>query len=152
LKDSYKKIVTLSEDDVRPFLDEKKVLMSYLYSQALAHGIEHSENHGDYRLLGALVNVFESREFKLFVSGWICERLGLKSRMGPVGAVFTRSGNPPNTRMSFKVSLEEFAGAKFKAKVPIKPASSKIKKKTPKRIDMLDSWARLPGSFGHGKR
>ncbi|PTV64419.1 hypothetical protein [Pseudomonas putida] len=152
MKDSYKKIATLSEDDVRPFLDEKKVLMSYLFSQALAHGIEHSEKHGDYRVLGALVNVFEGRDFKLFVSAWICERLGLKSKMGPEGAIFSRTPNPPNARMSFKVSLAEFAGAKFKAKVPVKPASPKSGKKTPKRIDMLDSWARLPGSFGHGKR
>jgi len=126
--------------------------MSFLYSQALAHGIEHSEKHGDYTLLGALVNVFEGRDFKLFVSAWICERLGLKSKMGPAGAIFARSGNPPNTHMSFKVSLEEFAGAKFKAKVPVKPAAPKSPKKPPKRIDMLDSWARLPGSFGHGKR
>jgi len=151
LKDSHNQIVALSRSTVRPFLDEKKVLMSYLYSQALAHGIEHSETHGEYSLLGALVNVFEGREFKLFVSGWICERLGLKSKMGQTGVVFAKSGIPPNTRMSFKVSVEEFAGAKFKIKVPVKPAAAK-EKKAPKRVDMLDSWARLPGSFGHGKR
>ena len=151
MKDSYNQIVALSRSTVRPLLDEKKVLMSYLYSQALAHGIEHSETHGEYSLLGALVNVFEGREFKLFVSGWICERLGLKSKMGQTGVVFAKSGIPPNTRMSFKVSVEEFAGAKFKIKVPVKPAAAK-EKKAPKRVDMLDSWARLPGSFGHGKR
>lgn len=151
MKDSYKQIVALSKGTVRTLLDEKKVLMSYLYSQALTHCIEHSEKHGDYTLLGALVNVFESRDFKLFVSAWICERLGLTSKMGPVGAVFARSGKPPNTHMSFKVSVEEFAGAKFKAKVPVKPVATK-EKKAPKRVDMLDSWARLPGSFGHGKR
>lgn len=151
MKDSYKQIVALSKSTVRPLLDEKKVLMSYLYSQALAHGIEHSETHGEYSLLGALVNVFEGREFKLFVSAWICERLGLKSKMGLTGVVFEKSGIPPNTRMSFKVSVAEFAGAKFKIKVPVKPAAAKAKK-APKRVDMLDSWARLPGSFGHGKR
>ena len=151
MKDSYKQIVALSKGTVRPLLDEKKVLMSVLYSQALTYCIEHSENHGEYSLLGALVNVFDARDFKLFVSAWICERLGLKSKMGPVGAVFARSGNPPNTHMSFKVSLEEFAGAKFKAKVPAKTVATK-ERKTPKRVDMLDSWARLPGSFGHGRR
>ncbi len=150
MKDSYKQIAALSKGTVRTLLDEKKVLMSYLYSQALTYCIEHSEKHGDYTLLGALVNVFEGRDFKLFVSAWICERLGLTSKMGPVGTVFARSGKPPNTHMSFKVSVEEFAGAKFKAKVPVKPVATK--KKAPKRVDMLDSWARLPGSFGHGKR
>ena len=87
MKDSYKQIVALSKGTVRPLLDEKKVLMSYLYSQALTHCIEHSEKHGDYTLFCALVNVFDSRDFKLFVSAWICERLGLKSKMGPEGAV-----------------------------------------------------------------
>lgn len=151
MKDSYKQIVALSKGTVRTLLDEKKVLMSYLYSQAVTYCIEHSEKHGDYSLLGALVNVFESRDFKLFVSAWICERLGLKSKMGQVGAVFSRSGKTPNTNMSFKVSVDEFAGAKFKVKGSVKPSETKEKKVT-KRVDMLDSWARLPGSFGHGKR
>lgn len=151
MKDSYKQIVTLSKGTIRTLLDEKKVLMSDLYSQALTHCIEHSEKHGDYSLFGALVNVFDGRDFKLFVSAWICERLGLTSKMGPVGAVFARSGKPPNTHMNFKVSVEDFARAKFRAKVPVKPVATK-EKKAPKRVDMLDSWARLPGSFGHGKR
>lgn len=151
MKDSYKLVASLNKNPLRPLLDEKKVILSYLYSQAVAHAVEHCEKHGDYSLLGALVNVFEGRDFKLFVSAWLCERLGLKSRMGPDGAVFARNGNPANHDMSFKVSLEAFAGNKFKIQVPVKPAGAK-EKKTPKKVDMLDSWARLPGSFEHGKR
>ncbi|RMV74550.1 hypothetical protein ALP05_01401 [Pseudomonas caricapapayae] len=151
MKDSYKLIASLNKDQLRPFLDEKKIVMSYVYSQAVAYCVEHSEMHGDYSQLGALVNVFEGRDFKLFVSAWLCERLGLKSKMAPHGAVFSRNGNPPNSDMSFKMSVEAFAGSKFKIQVPVKPAGAK-EKKTPKRVDMLDSWARLPGSFEHGKR
>lgn len=151
MKDSYKQILALNKGTVRTLLDEKKVLMSSLYSQALAYCIGHSEVHGDYSLLGALVNVFDGRDFKLFVSAWISERLGLTSKMGPVGTVFTRNGKSPNRHMSFKVSVDEFAGAKFKTKMPVKPAAAK-EKKAPKCVDILDSWRRLPGSFGHGKR
>ncbi|KPY97906.1 hypothetical protein ALO85_101881 [Pseudomonas syringae pv. aptata] len=154
MKDSYKLIASLNKDQLRPFLDEKKIILSYGYSQAVAYCVEHSEKYGDYSQLGALVNVFEGRDFRLFVSAWLCERLGLKSKMAPHGAVFARNGNAPNSDMSFKVSVEAFAGSKFKIQVPVKPVKPAVakEKKTPKRVDMLDSWARLPGSFGHGKR
>jgi hypothetical protein len=46
--------------------------------------------------------------------------------------------------------MEEFAGAKFKVEVPAKPVA-KRERNTPMRVDLLDSWAHLPGSFEHGK-
>lgn len=157
MKESYKLLVSLNKNQLRPLLDEKKILLSCLYSESLAHCVDHSTKHGDYSLLGALVNVFETRDYKLFVSGWVCERLGLKSKMGPHGVVFARSGNPANERMSWKVSLEEFAARKFKIALPVKKPTADAKpaekgRKGPKKIDMLDSWARLPGSYGSGRR
>ncbi|WP_323165535.1 hypothetical protein [Pseudomonas bubulae] len=157
MKESYKLLVALNKNELRPLLDEKKVLVSTLYSQAITHCVAHSIAHREYSLLGVLVNVFETRDYRLFVSGWLCERLGLLSKMGPNGAVFARSGNPPNERMSWKVSLEEFAARKFKIALPVKKLVHDTKpvekgRKSPKKIDMLDSWARLPGSYGSGKR
>lgn len=156
MKESYKLLVSLNKNELRPLLDEKKILLSTLYSQAITHCVNHSITHREYSLLGALVNVFETRDDRLFVSGWLCERLGLLSKMGPNGAVFARNDNPPNERMSWKVSLEEFAARKFKIALPAKkPTPDKTVekgRKGPKKIDMLDSWARLPGSYGSGKR
>lgn len=157
MKESYKLVVSVNSSALRTLIDPKKLLMSSLYSEALAYCIEHSSKHFEYSQLGALVNVFENRDYKLFVSSWICERLGLKSMMESGGVKFLKWGNPINEKMSFKVSLAEFAASKFKVKTPAivsqKDAlhASKMKK-TPKRIDMLDSWARLPGSYGSGKR
>lgn len=156
MKESYKLLVSLNKNELRPLLDEKKILLSSLYSEAIAHCIDHATKHRDYTLFVALVEVFNTRDYKLFVSGWVCERLGLLSKMGPNGAVFARSENQPNERMSWKVSLEEFAARKFKIALPAKkPNPDKTADKArrgPKKIDMLDSWARLPGSYGSGKR
>lgn len=156
MKESYKLLVSLNKNELRPLLDEKKVLVSALYSQAISHCVAHSIAHREYSLLGVLVNVFETRDYRLFVSGWLCEPLGLLSKMGPNGAVFARNDNPPNERMSWKVSLEQFAASKFKITLPVKkPSPDKPKEKVRKglkKIDMLDSWARLPGSYGSGKR
>lgn len=151
MKDSYELITDLNRSRLRALLDEKKVLMSVLYSDALIYSIEHFIKHGNSTVLSPMVDVFTNRDYKLFVAAWICERLGFKSKMGEKGAVFTRSGTAPNERMSFKVSLEEFAGNKFILKIPVKPVVA-VKKKSPKRVDMLDTWARLPGSYGSGKR
>jgi len=151
MKDSYELITDLNRSRLRALLDEKKVLMSVLYSDALIYSIEHFIKHGNSTVLSPMVDVFTNRDYKLFVAAWICERLGFKSKMGEKGAVFTRSSTAPNERMSFKVSLEDFAGNKFKLKIPVKPVIA-AKKKSPKRVDMLDTWARLPGSYGSGKR
>ena len=151
MKESYKLLVSLNKNELRPLLDEKKILLSSLYSEAIAHCIDHATKHRDYTLFVALVEVFNTRDYKLFVSGWVCERLGLLSKMGPNGAVFARSENQPKERMSWKVSLEEFAARKFKIALPVKKPVEKVRK-GPKKIDMLDSWARLPGSYGSGKR
>ncbi|WP_369991430.1 hypothetical protein [Pseudomonas xanthosomatis] len=157
MKESYKLLVSLNKQRLRPLLDEKKLLLSSLYSESLAYCVDHSIKHGDYSPLGVLVNVFETRDYKLFVSGWVCERLSLKSKMGANGAVFARSGNAANERMSWKVSLEEFSACRFKLALPVKKLTAYAKpaekgRKGPKKIDMLDSWARLPGSYGSGKR
>ncbi len=156
MKESYKLLVSLNKNELRPLLDEKKILLSSLYSEAIAHCIDHATKHRDYTLFVALVEVFNTRDYKLFVSGWVCERLGLLSKMGPNGAVFARSENQPNERMSWKVSLEEFATRKFKialpAKKPTPDKTADMARRGPKKIDMLDSWARLPGSYGSGKR
>jgi len=156
MKESYKLLVSLNKNELRPLLDEKKILLSRLYSEGIVHCIDHATKHRDYTLFVALVEVFETRDYKLFVSGWVCERLGLLSKMGPNGAVFACSENQPNERMSWKVSLEEFAARKFKIALPAKkPTPDKTADKArrgPKKIDMLDSWARLPGSYGSGKR
>lgn len=155
MKESYKLVASINRNALRPLIDEKKLLMSTLYGEALAYCIAHSSQHFDYSQLGPVVNVFENRDYKLFVSSWICERLGLKSKMENGDVKFVKSGHPINEKMSFKVSLTEFAVNKFKARAPEKvvpkPLTSKVKK-SPKRVDMLDSWARLPGSYGSGKR
>lgn len=157
MKESYKLVTSINKSGLRALIDEKKLLISSLYSEALAYCVEHSSKHFDYSQLGPVVNVFENRDYKLFVSSWICERLGMKSSMENGGVKFTKSGNPINEKMSFKVSLAEFTANKFKVKPPLKARPNNVQlpskvKKTPKRIDMLDSWARLPGSYGSGKR
>ena len=53
--------------------------------------------------------------------------------------------------------LEEFSARKFKIALPVNKLAHDTKpvekgRKSPKKIDMLDSWARLTGSYGSGKR
>ena len=62
MKESYKLLVTLNKNELRPLLDEKKILLSSLYSQAIAHCIDHATKHRDYTLFVALVEVFDTRD------------------------------------------------------------------------------------------
>lgn len=46
MKESYKLVAELNRSRLRALIDEKKVLMSVLYSDALTYSVEHSIKHG----------------------------------------------------------------------------------------------------------
>jgi hypothetical protein len=64
---------------------------------------------------------------------------------------FKSTVQPAKPDLRFKKGVSEFF--KRGLKRPSQDTSTAEKKKPlPKRVDMLDSWARLPGSYGAGKR
>jgi hypothetical protein len=65
---------------------------------------------------------------------------------------------PPNLQVQFQMFLKAkparqatIKHAKQATQITAKITTKKSNKKA-KRVDMLDSWARLPGSFGAGNR
>lgn len=150
-KSCYGKCAAIKRSELRPLLDERKLLASDLFYQALQYVISHSEKHREYSRLGVLVDLFDVRDNQLFIAYWLSERLGLKCSMDKGQVRFKATGQPAKPDLRFKEGVSEFF--KRGLKRPAQDASAAEKKKPlPKRVDMLDSWARLPGSYGAGKR
>lgn len=157
MKESYKLVESLNKNRLKPLIDSKKLLFSPLYSEALSFAIEQFLTHKNLTCLETLINVFEDRQYKLFAAHWVEERLGLKCSAKAESYRLSRTDALPNDKLSLKVSLELFAKNGFKSKESPKPSMSKPSagkagRKGAKRVDMLDSWARLPGCYGTGKR
>ncbi|EQC1013224.1 hypothetical protein IPC1486_21660 [Pseudomonas aeruginosa] len=150
-KSCYGKCAAIKRSELRPLLDEKKLLASDLFYQALQYVILHSEKHRDYSRLGVLVDLFDVRDNQLFIAYWLSERLGLKCSMDKGRVRFKATGQPAKPDLRFKEGVSEFFKQGLKRAGKDTPNAEK-KKPLPKRVDMLDSWARLPGSYGAGKR
>lgn len=150
-KSCYGKCAAIKRSELRPLLDEKKLLSSDLFYQALQHVISHSEKHRDYSRLGVLVDLFDVRDNQLFIAYWLSERLGLKCSMDRGHVRFKATGQPAKPDLRFKEGLSDYLKQGLKRPAKDTPNAGK-KKPLPRRVDMLDSWARLPGSYGTGKR
>jgi len=150
-KSCYGKCAAIKRSELRPLLDERKLLSSDLFYQALQYVISHSEKHCEYSRLGALVDLFDVRDNQLFIAYWLSERLGLKCLMDKGQVRFKATGQPARPDLRFKEGVSEFFKRGLKRSSQDTSTAEK-KKPLPKRVDMLDSWARLPGSYGAGKR
>lgn len=150
-KSCYGKCAAIKHSELRPLLDEKRLLASDLFYQALQYVISHSEKHRDYSRLGVLVDLFDVRDNQLFIAYWISERLGLKCSMDNGNVRFKSTGQPSKPDLRFKEGVSDYLKKGLKRPAKDTPNAEK-KKPLPKRVDMLDSWARLPGSYGAGKR
>ncbi|HGM4965292.1 TPA: hypothetical protein ACKP0L_003616 [Pseudomonas putida] len=154
MKESFMQLKALNSSRVKDLIDNKKMLYSYIFGEALNYTIQHYEVHKDSSLMLVLINLFTDRNCKLLVVDYLGERLGVKCSVKDDVMKISKSDRVANPKASLKVRLEQFTANGFKVDLPkkINTTAKKEKKSLPKRIDMLDSWARLPGSYGAGKR
>lgn len=177
-KQCYTKICSMKNNWMMEFVDERKVIASGLLAHAVRFLVRHCETHREQSKISSLVSVFKERENRLFLSYWLCERLGLKCFMDGDAVRFKMSGTPPNPEIGFKDEVRKFLKNGLQSKKvsktsgrsapetklaeiqPAKKRSSRTRadkassamQEESKKIDMLDSWYRLPGSYGTGKR
>lgn len=150
-KKCYSQCVSIKRNGLRGLIDQRKLLASDLLYQAATYAVSHFEQHRDSTQLGVLVEMFDERDYQLFLAYWLGERLGLKCSMDNEIVRFKPSGHPANRDLRLKEGVSEFLKHGLKRRQLDVPKPEK-KKTRPKKIDMLDSWARFPGSYGAGKK
>lgn len=141
------------------FIDFRKLAFSSVMRDLTIPAALHAIQHGDSGYIDKILDIFKNTGYALQMASWFSYRTGLdiQERLGQRS--YRRSGMPPNPQ----VQLHDFLNAKPARQTNVaKPANqasrttttitTKKPKKAAKRVDMLDSWARLPGSFGAGKR
>ena len=117
----------------------------------------HFTKHGDWTILDKLLKIFQETEYSPVLLKWISSRTGLSAKFEKDRLVFEKSSSEPNPQIRLSDVLSTTLAPVAAAK---KPAAKKALKTTAKpkskrklvKIDMLDSHARLPGSFEGGKR
>ncbi|EIK73755.1 hypothetical protein PseBG33_4777 [Pseudomonas synxantha BG33R] len=107
-KKCYSQCVSIKRNALRALLDQRRLLSSDLLYQAVNYAVSHCELHRDSTLLGTLVEVFDERDYQLFLAYWFSERLGMKCSMDKGSVRFNPSGQPATRDLQFKAGVAEF--------------------------------------------
>lgn len=144
MRDSYDLVVRIGDRRVRPFLNLHKLVQSPLFREALTFATDHYTACGDSRFIVELVGLYHRNAPKRLLTSHIRMHAGLlyaiEDDQVKLSKVIEQNVAPP--------------AAPKRAKRPAVVAVVTVKKrrKSPKRVDVMAPWIRLPGSYDHGKR
>lgn len=139
MKETYDLVMTLGGERVRPFVDVVKLVQAPLFREAMDHAIEHHAKHGDSRLIAELFSRFNRSGTRRLLVGYIRTHAGLD--------VSTEDGHVKLVKVH---DLGEAVPPPKRAKKPAPEVVVTVKKKrkSPKRVDMMAPWIRMPGNYG----
>ncbi len=148
---SYEKCLAIAKLRIAPLLNERKLLASEMFALAVIHASRHHDKHRDHSGILMLSELFDDRASRLFVVNWFCKRCGLRCEAEGDRMRLQKSEEEPMSELQFREDVSDFLRSQ-RNRPPLSSEGKKTKKAAPKRVDMLDSSARLPGSYGAGKR
>jgi hypothetical protein len=147
LLDARKFLALITDPRIRAVIDLKKTAMSGQYRKAIDVGADHALKHGDFNLLNKLLALMDGTPHAGEFVAYLRPKLN-----------FVITPTKPRTLKKATPKLVAQV-AKEAADIPVTPRKIAVpevpKKKTvrlDKKIDLMDTHLRLPGSFGSGKR
>ncbi len=159
--DAKRVLSVLSEPRVRALIDRKKLRFSSIFEGIAKMSVEHAIRYGDRTFIARTLKLVDSTRYHLPILKWFCARGSLNYKVQAGKLIFSRSDTAPDESADLNDFLLGEKGTQRQASTSMKAGDSKVtrmkqkkKKKDPweKRIDALDSRARLPGSYETGKR
>lgn len=142
MKESFKLVLQLADERIRPYLSERWI-QSPIFQEALAYTVAHFKQHGDSRLMAQLFEIYSRPAARRLLTEYFRIHAGLHAKLEEGMVKFTKAGEAE--RVAFPVRPTPKNTPKVEAVV-------KKKRRSPKRVDVMAPWIRLPGSYDHGKR
>lgn len=142
---------------IKPFLNGNKFVTSALFSDVLESAVEHAIACGDRSFVDKALSLAYGTSHYQDAVEWVSERAGLIASTKNGQLAFEKITSPNDSLVCFV----EYVASKRAHGVKQSPQISSAgdhrappspKKKKPKRVDMLDSWARLDGCYEAGKK
>lgn len=141
---------------VRPFLSIEKVVKSESFLQLIRYCDEHFSRHRDTARFEKLLNMLDGTKYRDVLADYLKRRHGVQvsrdhGRLKVSVPKDTSSSVKPRGSLDFEKHLALKPTQRPKTQPLKQPGSASVRAKAD-YIDALDHPARLPGSFGHGKR
>lgn len=158
MNEAQELIRTLSNPKISEFIDRRKLAKSQAIVEMVEFSARHAIEHGDRGHLERVLNIFRGTEFFAVLRKWFCSRIGLEEIDEHGVPVLRKSSSEPDKSVQFHDVIRDASiavrkprksNARTTSKTSVTPSS---KKKKLKKVDMLDSRARFPGSFEAGRK
>lgn len=156
--DGYGKLINIfANDGLNGFINVQKLIGSVEFSHMAEFAAVHSINHGDHSYIAKLLKPLTGTQYFYSAVGWFCKRAAIEYRDVAGVPTFSKSLSAPDSAIKILDFMKTKpprlkANPKTAAPLPATVVTVRKPKKRLKKVDVLDSWARLPGSFGAGKK
>lgn len=158
-KEVRRTLGALSRQEVVPLIDKNKLVKSSTFAEVAQMAVDHSLALGDNGPVNLLLELVRNTKFESLLVTWLCQGAGLKVVDRKGKKYLVKSAEAVKSKISFAKffpSAAEANDAAYRAReLKRKLSNPKLRVEVISHkdgVDMLDSKARLPGSFGSGKR
>jgi hypothetical protein len=174
MKEVFSLVIQMGDQRVQPYVDQIRFIQSQVFTDALRFAIDHYKAHGDRGHMVKLWQLYSGSVARRRLNERFFAEAGVRCSMvqGKVhfdaaprskASVVSPANGPQIPEVSQRAKTapsqaEMATGARASLRAPrgsrLAPTVTvaKKKKKKAKKVDLLDSWARMPGSYGSGKR
>ncbi|MBK4737864.1 hypothetical protein [Noviherbaspirillum pedocola] len=144
-----------ADPDIGELLDFDKIAVSRAFVEALEGAIEHYDAHRDTTFISNLLGAIQESSCYNGVLQYACDRIRRTPKFVDGALKFIKSDSPAPAHQTLAHYIKSHRGTARVVQTPKRPTEPSAPKKKSKRrpyLDMLDSPARLPGSFEGGRR
>lgn len=149
----------LSHEYIRPIIDTDKLVRSEIFAEMVDLAVAHARLHGNFEDMNRLLDVLSPGKHERALLNWFCSTAGAKVSVKNGRPHLSKSELPPTWQQPLATVFPSAVAAQQKAVAAAKhqaklanPHTRVIEVLPDAYVDMLDSPARLPGSYGSGKR
>jgi hypothetical protein len=158
-KEVKRTLSALSRPEVAALIDKNKLTRSSIFAEISGMALDLSITTGDNGPINLALELVRDTKFEELLAAWFCQNAGLEVAERGGKKKLIKSADAIKINVSFAKYFPSSAEARD---VYLRASGLKRKSSNPNLrieirahksdVDMLDSKARLPGSFGAGKR
>lgn len=149
----------LSHELIRQFIDADKLVRSEIFAEMVDLAAAHARLHGNFEYMNRLLDLLPPGKHERALLDWFCSTGGAKVSVKNGRPHLSKSELAPASRQplakvfpsAVAAQQKAVAAGKHQAKLP-NPQVRVIEVPPDDYVDMLDSPARLLGSYGSGRR
>lgn len=145
----------MSHPLVSPFIDADKLAKSEIFAEIVDMATEHALCVGDFNYMNLLLGLVSPSKHEKPLLDWFCARAGAAVSVRAGHARLVKSPTAQRTSTPLSQVFPSAVAAQRAARAEAKASDPRLRViEVPEKpyVDMLDSRARLPGSFGSRKR